>query len=101
MGTRGGSRVLAGGTCSAVIVLCGGMLQGDEAAPRAGIKIMGALVDHVSVIMQRQFQQFVGVLRASGSVPRLIGGQSSCMQILVRRVHTVQQTVEISKVHFW
>ena len=29
MGTRGGSRVLVGGTCLAVIVLCGGMLQGD------------------------------------------------------------------------
>ena len=32
MGTRGGSRLLAGGTCSAVIVLCGGTLQGDEVA---------------------------------------------------------------------
>ena len=29
MGTRGGSRVLVRGTCLAVIVLCGGMLQGD------------------------------------------------------------------------
>ena len=28
MGARGGSRVLVGGTCLAVIVLCGGMLQG-------------------------------------------------------------------------
>ena len=31
MGTRGGSRLLAGGTCLAVIVLCG-TLQGDEVA---------------------------------------------------------------------
>ena len=29
MGTRGGSRVLVGGTYLAVVVLCGGMLQGD------------------------------------------------------------------------
>ena len=31
MGTRGGSRLLGGGTCLAVIVLCGGTLQGDMA----------------------------------------------------------------------
>ena len=41
------------------------------------------------------------VLRASGSVPRQNGGHSSCTQILVRTVHTVQQTVEISQVQFW
>ena len=29
MGTRGGSRVLVGGTYLAVVVLYGGMLQGD------------------------------------------------------------------------
>ena len=41
------------------------------------------------------------VLRASGSVPRQNGGHSSCVPILVRIVHTVQQTVEISQVQFW
>ena len=41
------------------------------------------------------------VLRAFGSVPRHNGGRSSCMQILVRIVHTVQQTVDISQVQFW
>ena len=32
------------------------------------------------------------VLGAFGSVPRQSGGHSSCMQILGRTVHTVQQT---------
>ena len=41
------------------------------------------------------------VLRAFGSVPRQNGGHSSCMQILVRTVRAVQQTVEISQVQFW
>ena len=40
------------------------------------------------------------VLRACGSVPRQNGGHSSCMQILVRTVHTVP-TVEILQVQFW
>ena len=56
----------------------------------------GWSVGHVSVIMQRQFPAVRRVLRAFGSVPRQNGGHSSCMQILVRTVHTVQQTVEIS-----
>ena len=33
------------------------------------------------------------VLRASGSVPRQNGGHSSCMQIFIFSVRTVQQTV--------
>ena len=41
------------------------------------------------------------VLGAFGSVPRQSGGHSSCMQILVRTVRTVQQTVEISQLQFW
>ena len=41
------------------------------------------------------------VLGAFGSVPRQSGGHSSRMQILVRTVHTVQQTVEISQLQFW
>ena len=32
LGTRGGSGLLAGGTCSAGIVLCGGTLHCDEVA---------------------------------------------------------------------
>ena len=40
------------------------------------------------------------VLRAFGSVPRQSGGHFSCMQILVRTVHTAQQTVGISQVQF-
>ena len=40
-------------------------------------------------------------LRAFGSVPRQNGGHSSCISYLVRTVHTVQQTVEISQVQFW
>ena len=35
MGTHGDTRLLAGGTCSAVVVLCGGTLQGD-AVPGSG-----------------------------------------------------------------
>ena len=41
MGTRGGSRVLVGGTCLAVIVLCGGMLQGD---------VVTSLCDHAAAV---------------------------------------------------
>ena len=37
------------------------------------------------------------VLRAFGSVPRQNGGHSSCMSILVRIVHTVQQTVDFHR----
>ena len=40
------------------------------------------------------------VLGAFSSVPRQSGGLSSRMQILVRTVHTVQQTVEISQLQF-
>ena len=40
------------------------------------------------------------VLGAFSSVPRLSGGLSSRMQIFVRTVHTVQQTVEISQLQF-
>ena len=40
-GTRGGSRLLAGGTCSAVVALCAGTLQGDEAA-RLGFEFLGS-----------------------------------------------------------
>ena len=39
-------------------------------------------------------------LGSFSSVPRQSGGLSSCMQILVRTVHTVQQTVEISQLQF-
>ena len=60
MGTRGGSRVLVGGTCLAVIVLCGGMLQGD---------VVTSLCDHAAAVPAVR-----RVLRASGSVPRLNGG---------------------------
>ena len=55
---------------------------------------------HVTVIMQRHFQQHVDFLVPFSSVPRQSGGLSSCMQILVRTVHTVQQTVEISQLQF-
>ena len=61
---------------------------------------LGTLVGHVTVITQRQFQQFVEFF-AFGSVPRQSGGHSSCMQILVCTVHFVQQNVEISQLQFW
>ena len=83
MGTRGGSRVLVGGACSAVIVLFGGMLQGDEVACCFQL-VWSRLCDHAAAVPAVR-----RVLRASGSVPRQNGGHSSCMQILVRTVHTL------------
>ena len=63
---------------------------------RSLVRVPGRLCDHaVAVPAVRR------VLRAFGSVPRQNGGHSSCMQILVRTVHNVQQTVEISQVQFW
>ena len=53
------------------------------------------LCDHAAEV-----QAVSRVLRAFGSVPRQNGGHFSCMQISVRTVHTVQQTVEISQVQF-
>ena len=64
---------------------------------QVGTKNTGRLsVVGVPVNMQHMFQQSLVLL----SVHQQSGGHSSCMQILVRTVHTVQQTVEISQVQF-
>ena len=62
--------------------------------------VLSALVwsrhcDHATAIPTAR--RFLG---AFSSVPRQNAGHSSCMQILVRTVHTVQQTVEISQLQF-
>ena len=51
----------------------------------------------VPVNMQHMFQQSLVLL----SVHQQSGGHSSCMQILVRTVHTVQQTVDFHRYSFW
>ena len=57
---------------------------------RTGCTGWSRLCDHAAAVPADR-----PVLRAFGSVPRQNGGHSSCMQILVRTVHTVQQTVQV------
>ena len=75
-------------------------LEGCTASPgrntSTGCSGWSRLCDHAAAVPAVR-----RVLRAFGSVPRQNGGHSSCMQILARTVHTVQQTVEISQVQFW
>ena len=68
------------------------MVRGDG----TGCSGWSRLCDHAAAVPE--VRRFLG---AFGSVPRQSGGHSNCMQILVRIVHTVQQTVEISQVQFW
>ena len=71
-------------------------LEGCTASPgrdtSTGCSGLSRLCDHAAAVPAVR-----RVLRAFGSVPRQNGGHSSCMQILVRTVHTV----EISQVQFW
>ena len=59
---------------------------------QGGIKILAA-ARCVPVNMQHMFQQSLVLL----SVHQQSGGHSSCIQILVRTVHTVQQTVDFHR----
>ena len=75
-------------------------LRACEVQPpgQGGIKILAAFsVVGVPVNMQHMFQQSLVLL----SVHQQSGGHSSCMQILVRTVHTVQQTVDFHRYSFW
>ena len=70
---------------------------GEELPPGQGGKNTGRLsVVGVPVNMQHMFQQSLVL-----SVHQQSGGHSSCMQILVRTVHTVQQTVDFHRCSFW
>ena len=75
------------GTCLAATVLCGGMLQGD---------VVTSLLS-----CSGKFQQFVEFFVPPSSVPRLEWWtfRAACRSCY-RTVHTLQQTVEISQVHF-
>ena len=76
------------------------VLRGAPPA-QGGIQVLGALVGHVSVIMQRRFQQFVEFFVLSVQfLDRMVDIPAACRS-LVRIVHTVQQTVEISQVQFY
>ena len=56
LGTRGGSRVLGGGTCLAVIVLCGGTLRSDMAVGVFFLQFIDSM--DVPVITQRRVRVF-------------------------------------------
>ena len=76
------------------------VLRGCTASPgrntSPGCSGWSRLCDHAAAVPAVR-----RVLRAFGSVPRQNGGHSSCMQIMVRIVHPMQQTMEISQVQFW
>ena len=64
---------------------------------RAGYKYWPPLGCGVPVNLQHMFPQSLVLL----SVHHLHGGHSSCIQIVVRTVHTVQQTVGFHRYSFW
>ena len=70
----------------------------DAPPAQGGIQVLGALVGHVSVIMQRQFQQFVEFfVPLVQFLDRMVDIPAACRS-WYGQCKTVRQTVEISQV---